>query len=506
MKKKLCLCVAGTILVFCTAMAESHGDKSVRPGIVPQEVSDSTSISLLYNAEAGAILKSGSFVPTAITNNKHGIVSPTNSGAFARAAVLFNAKSKYGLYADVGADIVAFMSGANLYYDDHYHLQQLYIDAGYKKLGISYGKKEEKPMLVDYDMSSGNMVWSENSRPMQRFKIGTNDYVSFAKNWLNVYADMSFGIQGDGDYNDKTFSTFKEITDKQYHYSRSVRDTYFHRLNFFLKSNPNAPFVLTLGAEHVSQYAGIIDGQEIRPTFKNIFNAVACKASGGDGMNCHIGSIDFRGDVNMKDWNLGLYYQMYFEDIPVEGPFRQNGTDGLWGIEYKSKHNWWVDGALFEYIQTSNQGGVVYTPEDYKYGHLPHKYSMTNYYNDQTYGPWANYGLANGNPLLCSPIYNSDKAPLFLSTLQKSLHFCVTGTIFDNLRYRLKYTNTKTWGEPFSLLPETRSNNSVCLDLNYRYRTFTFNMTAALDNGTIYGNNSGILLSVRKTGYIFKMK
>lgn len=454
--------------------------------------------SLNYNVGVEAVVGSGDYVPTALVNNRHGVIDPKEDALYMRGAMAYKHEASGGFAMETGLDMLFCSTTKSKYYSNNVRLQQLYLDLKYKKMGLSVGVKEEQPMLVDYNLSSGNMIWSENSRPIPRVKVGTTDYVNLFK-WLQLYADCSYGKMLDGDFNRDYY-----VSNPKYHYTPITEGTYLHRKNLFVRTNPNAKFVFTFGAEHLVQFAGKLDGRVIEADFKQFANAFFAKNSNGGNENTQTLSWDLKTTYNNSSFSVDLYLQKFNDYIEDEWPVSYNGYDGLWGIQFTAKKNDIIKKTVFEYLQTSNQEGPLYVFEEYKYGKIDEFISMSTYYNDQLYGPMAHYGLAFGNPMLKSPIYNKDNAPLFLGTLQKTYRLGLEGFLSQKLQYRLVYTNTTTWGEPFALLPEKQTNNSLLATLNYKHKSFCFSLSGALDSGKIYGNNTGFMISVTKCGNLLK--
>lgn len=469
---------------------------------------DSTTISEWnLNTEVGGVVKNGDYVPHYMVANQHGVLAPTDNAGFIRASTLYRYSPKnWGI--DLGADVIVYGAKSTPYYKNNIHLQQLYADIHWKKLQLEIGMKEGKPQLVNPELSSGNMVWSENSRPIPMVKIGTNDYVSIpgTKQWVNFCFDIAYGKTIDASYNKTMYDSFMEYYNGQqpYHFACCVEGTAIHRKNFFLRTNPNAPVIFTIGGEHVAQFGGKTNGIEHKASVKNAINSLFFKNPKGGENNAQIASLDIRADLNMKTWTLGAYTQLFIDYINSSDFKKANGMDGLWGIEYKSKKRQPVSSIVFEYLQATNQEGPVYAFEDYKYGQLNKKYSMSNYYNDQLWGAWSHYGMANGSPLLMAPIYNKDSAPLFSSTLVRAFHLALQGSITNSIDYTFKTSLTDSWGEPFAYFSEKRSNWSMLAEARYNYKKYTFKLSASLDAGKLYGNNQGIMFTVKRSDILFK--
>lgn len=118
--------------------------------------------------------------------------------------------------------------------------------------------------------------------------------------------------------------------------------------------------------------------------------------------------------------------------------------DCLAGIEVTFPKNRIISGFVYEYISTKDQTGAVYwdhTPE------IPEQVSGTDdYYNHGIYTGWQHWGMGIGNPLVVSPIYNTDGEIRFKSSRMQGHHFGLTGNPIDDLQYRILFSVTRNWG------------------------------------------------------------
>ena len=73
---------------------------------------------------------------------------------------------------------------------------------------------------------------------------------------------------------------------------------------------------------------------------------------------------------------------------------RQNGWDGLWGIQYDFKPGLPVSKIVLEYFDFTNQSGPIhYAPHDTPGSSITDVATGgDNYYNNDFYGPYCNYG------------------------------------------------------------------------------------------------------------------
>lgn len=454
--------------------------------------------------EAFGVYSNGDFVPYYMGSNRYGIVSPKESAVYARGNISYAYNSRYfGLEA--GLDIVGSTLSSN-YYKNNSHIQQLYVSTKMKKFAVSFGMREEPSMLVNQTLSSGNMVWSNNSRPIPQIKIGTTDYVSvpLTNDWLNFYADFSYGITIDGDYNEEIASSIDTQSEKRT--VHVAKDVYIHRKNIFIRTKKSAFFVLTLGFEHVAQFGGTVDNIKNRVKGKDFVKVFLGQKDNGLQNYNHLASIDIKFDVNLNAGSISGYTQLFMDEISKRGSFRNNGMDGLWGLEWKSKEKGFLSGLVLEYLTTTNQGGPVYANEEVSvYNGQTYYYSgCSNYYNDQYYGAWSNYGMAYGTPLIKSPIYNNNNYTGFSNSLVRAVHFGLEGVMSSKWNYKLFLSSIKSWGTPLALAPKPLTDFSCMLECCYKVNDWEFMPSLAFDSGTLYGDSFGFTFHVRKVIEILK--
>lgn len=199
-------------------------------------------------------------------------------------------------------------------------------------------------------------------------------------------------------------------------------------------------------------------------------------------------------------WQARLYYDHYFEDDSQA--FDEYGwLDGLLGLEITIPHNRLVDKFVGEVLRMDYQSGPVYHDHTTE---IPDQVSgVDNYYNHGLYAGWQHYGMAMGNALFASPLYDSKRSFYFPANRFRAEHLGISGQPLPQLRYRLLYSHLKSWGsygDPFdviqhqhSLLAEMRWEGGVFSYGRMRGRSYA---TAAVgaDLGTRLGNRLGFML------------
>lgn len=449
--------------------------------------------------ELTTALKWDNRLPYYMSANSFGTLSPEHSQGYARVSGFFSSEYKRWRL-EYGADFMGYASTKSDYYGHNFHIQQLYAKFSYGIYRIILGKKEEPGEFVDRHLSSGNMVVSGNARPGIGIDGGMDDFshMVIVNEFLEGKFNFSWHKLTDGRFSKSFFDEFQKthgappFPDHRQH--ACVENAWIHHKSVFVRTKSSYPFFLTVGMEHAAMYGGKVNGRNNKQSHGWFMAAFGSKGKRQAGYN-HLMSYNFRGDLNFENWKLGLYKQHYTDDM--EGGLFESGKDGLWGLEVKLPCLPWLNHIVVETLYTTNQNGVVYANDKDPYtGKFQKEAGNSNFYHDESYGPWANYYMGIGNPLLMSPIYNDDFYPDYASNMIEAIHIGVAGTI-GKVGYTLKMHRQESWGSPFAPFLKTRKNTSAYLEADYTYKNFQFLPSFAYDNGELLGNNIGFRLKVR---------
>ncbi len=460
-----------------------------------------------------AAYRSGHRLPFYMTSSQHGVLSPEHSQGYVRGQALYRVgRGKWN--ASAGADLIAYASSKSDYYGSNVYLQQLYARINYSMYHFTLGAIEQQGEFVDPKLSSGNMIYSGNARPGIGLHVGMEKFASMVicDNLLEGKIDVSWTRLTDGDYTEDFYHRYEVVHGKPsvhidedgvQHLERHITDarqharagnTWIHHKSAFLRTKSTAHFFLTAGIEHSVMYAGKVNGVSNTQGGGWFRASVGSKGKTTSGYN-HMLSYDFRGDLNFSKWKLGAYKQHYTDDMT--GGLRDSGMDGLWGLELRLPRVHWLNHIVLEYLCTTNQSGVVYANDVYSYDNTLHpEAGNSNFYHDESYGPWANYNMGLGNPLLMSPIYNDDYYPDYQSNMIRVVHIGLTGRIAGCVDYTLKAHRQESWGSPFAPYLKARHNTSAQLEVNYVTDHWQFSPAVALDRGDLMGNNFGVQLQI----------
>lgn len=392
------------------------------------------------------------------------------------------------------------------------HLQQLYAAVKYRSVFLSAGLKEEHSRLVDETLSSGDLVHSNNARPVAQVRIGFIDFqdIPFTRGWVQIVGALAYGKFSQDSYLEERFNRYNG------HISTGTLYTY---KNIYFRSNPSKALNVMIGVQSGSIFGGsttwysggVKTDEQKYPRGLKAFWQMLIPSKGNDGQNyvqgSSLGSWDFRASYR---WGSGHrltgYFQWLWEDGSSMG--RRNKWDGLWGIEYSredgKRHT--VEAAVLEYIDLRDQSGPMhYAPADWDNGDISSEATGgDDYYNNEMLNAWANYGMAMGSPFVLSPVYNTDGSLMFEHTRSRGFHAAARGSLSDKVGWKAAVSYAVAWGKGRFHIPHPLHNTSAMVSANYDAKSLLPGLSAsaavAFDAGQLRGNNWGALFTISYKG------
>ncbi|MDD2797535.1 MAG: capsule assembly Wzi family protein [Bacteroidales bacterium] len=470
---------------------------------------------LSYNIEYEVQLSNGNYAPFWLTSNRQGITSIDNNNGLFKIG-FFNQKTlKKDISYQMGIEIADKISAGNDYF-----LHQAYVDFSYRKLQISAGCKEKYALLKNNLLTSGGMAYSGNARPIPQIRLGSIDYISFP--WLmhgqlKINAGFSYGWFTDNTFQKKMATTFKPYNQNILYHHKDIAFQYDIKdspWRFDIAIETNTEF----GSDHYlfdTSNPQIITIKKSDPSLKNylmvLFPLPGDKSSVLEDQEYmygnSLGSEHVRATFRKKDFEISGYLENYFEDF--SGMAKENGLDGLWGIEYKNKSTRGITGIVIEYIQTTNQSGPIHwAPDDEPTS--PIKTQATgsdNYYNNHAFSEgWAHNGINLGNPLLTSPVYNQTKDLWHYNNRIQAIHSAFSWKANKMLSGRMLTTWSRNFGSmdiPFITIQNQLSTLTEITFSPRNAKGWSFTFSGAFDRGeTVIGNNSGFAFNIKKSGIL----
>lgn len=465
----------------------------------------SEEFTMRYSVEADAYCGSGEYTPFYMMNNTSGAVSYKPNSGYLRAGIFKDAAKDKKFTYTFGLELIGgYRNDADIY------LQQAYIEARLKAWSIFGGAREEYSMLWDKELSGGSMIWSGNSRPIPQIYIGLPQFteVPFAKGLFRARGGISYGWFVDYPYQ-------KEMRSPDTRYTQGLL---YHRKNLVLEiGRADRSFYGVIGIDMAAQFGGTVKNvQQADGTYSDVkFNSgikeyfkVLVPLSGGDDSpqidqvnvtGNHVGIYILSLGYRKSGWDIKAYYEHYFDDH--SGMIFKNKCDGLWGISVTTDKTFPVEGLTFEIMNTTNQSGPFLYDATQA---IPIQVSAgDHYYGHVLYNGWTHRGHTMGTPFITSPVYNGDGFLGFTNNISRAYHGGIRGTIIPGLKYRALASYQKGWGTPYAPSTDIMHEFSAMLELKYtpqQLAGWDFTLSGAIDAGTLYGDNWGVRIGVRKTG------
>lgn len=480
---------------------------------------------LMWKAEALGTVSSGDFSPYHITALRHGRLSSSKT-MLVEGSVCKPMTTDRNWDFGFGADIIAGAGSAVDYErysasDHSWYLhpmrpstawvQQLYGEARWRSLFITVGLKEYTSPLVDEQLSSGDLVFSGNTRPMPQLRVGFNDFqtIPFTRGFLQIQAEVGIGKRMDDKWMREHYN--------YYNYYLSQGEWMNYKRLYF-RTDPSRPFSATIGAQVTAEFWGCVQNyskgesnyERKRPkSFGSLLRSIIPSGDGQEGFveGNHLGSIDVKGTYRMRSGHtIKAYLSWPWED--GSGLGKLNGFDGLWGFEYRSPRRSWLNAAVVEYLNFTNHSGHIHiNPDDWGDGFAAlfpgHVSGSDDYYNHVEYNSYAYYGLSIGSPAFMAPLYNRDGYNRFIGNVMRGFHMAFTGSLSSTVDYTAKCSYRKAWGSGYFHLVEPIDESSFMVGLHWqlpRVKGLALNIDMELDRGTMPGNTFGVTLGVKWTG------
>ncbi len=464
--------------------------------------------SIRYHGEIGMDFAGGAHTPFWMANNKYGLSSIEKNNGYLRLGAFKDMdRSKDRRFSwGAGADLAVAARFSSVFI-----VQQLYGEVRYRCLDLMFGQKELNGFMNNSDLGSGNLMFSGNARPIPQLRVGIFDYADFwgTKGWLGVKLYGAFGMYTDNRWI-KSWAGNNSYTLNTLYHSKAIA--------FRVGNTRIFPLEFELGLEMATQFGGdrYADGKLVRKMprgWKNWVKAVFPMKGGSDTpasdqLNVEgnmLGSWNFALAWRpAEDWNVKLYYEHFFEDHSMM-TFDYPWKDGLYGVQAKFPKNRWVSEAVYEFLYTKDQSGAVYwdhTPE------INEQVSgIDNYYNNYNYNGWQNWGMGIGNPLVISPIYNSNHQMAFLCNRVWAHHIGIKGDPLPQLGYRLMASYSKGWGTYGKPFNDVKSNFNLLAEINWKpemLKGWEGSFGFGMDAGSMLGNSYGVSIKISKTGWFLK--
>ena len=389
-----------------------------------------------------------------------------------------------------------------------FRITQLFGELKYRSVYLTAGMKNSGSRILDDNLSSGDLVRSNNAAPIPGVTAGFLDFVDipFTNGWVQIDGELMYGKMMDSNFKKREFNYYSGV---------EALNLYYNYKRCYFRTNPDKNFHVTVGMQAAAMFGGasftyrrgLLTQTEHRGfKFKDLLQAFFPQ-EGGEAYyeGSHLGSWDLKATYRFRDKSsLSAYFEWPWED--GSGIGRMNGWDGLWGIQYDFARKGIVTKALFEYLDFTNQSGPIhYDPEDNPESPVTgHAKGGDNYYNNDFYGAYTNYGMSIGTPFLLAPIYNRNGMLGFLHNRARGFHAAVEGNPAERVAYRLMVGYETTGGTGW--IPDFSKSSCVSAMLEGRMRPLAnlpgleVGLRMAFDKGSLRGDNFGAQVQVAYSG------
>ncbi len=479
--------------------------------------------SLVWRVEAQATVANGDHAPLWLTANRYGLSTLETWGGYVRGTVSRQLSADGNRRWGIGYGLdLAVADG----FTSRFVVQQAFIEACWLKGVLTVGAKEQPMELKNQELSSGSQALGINARPVPQVRLALPDYwvIPGIKGWIALKGHIALGVTTDDRWQ-------QNFTQQRHRYTKH---TMLHTKAGYLRIGPKN-ITFEGGLEMATQFGGstwqhdstgwawydneqgmgallhaVIPGGGNDLTDGNYHN------SGGN----HLGAWLARLNMDFSRWKLSVYGEHFFED---QSSMLQTGAAGYgegaqWntrsankifvydfkdfmvGAEVQLKQVPWLSNVVVEYLTTRYQSGPVY------HDHTPlSSVQITGrdkYYNHNIYTGWQHWGMVMGNPLYLSPLYNDDGVIEVRNSRFRAWHVGLSGNPVKGMHYRVLATWQRGWGTYTYMYPDPREDVSLMAECSYsfsnrsRLKGWGARLAVAMDRGEIYGDNTGLQLTI----------
>jgi hypothetical protein len=485
--------------------------------------------SVLWKVETQATLANGDNAPFWLAANRYGLSSLEPTNGYLRAAaekpLLADSLRRWG--CGWGLD-VATATG----FTSHVVLHQAFFEARWLRGVLTVGAKEQPMELKNQQLSSGSQALGINARPVPQVRLSIPDYwvVPGTKNWLALKGHIAYGRMTDDNWQQR-------FTNNWGHRTEGVM---LHTKAGYLRIGPKN-ITLEAGLEMATQFGGKTYMRDANGTtiwenqggLRGMVHALVPSGSDvvdgnyGNTDGNHLGSWVARFTLDQPAWQAAVYADHYFEDQSSmlltgasgygEGArwnersrrdiFLYDLKDFMLGAEVKLKRIPWLNDVVVEYLTTRYQSGGVY--HDHTPSNSTQITGRDDYYNHEQFNGWQHWGMVMGNPLYMSSLYNADGDIHVRNNRFKAWHLGLGGQPVEGLSYRFLATWQKGWGSYYYVFPDPKESVCLMLEAAYRFapqskwRGWNLKLALGMDRGKLYGDNTGVQLTISRIGHLF---
>lgn len=427
------------------------------------------------------VVSTGDQTPFWLQSNRNGMYSADGSQSLGR----FQAYGKEDINPKVrflyGADLVARPGvESSVWFNQGFVKFQAY------GVEFSAGRFKNQSPTHNERLSMGSLGVSGNATPIPQVRVGLTDWTSlpFTQNFIQIKGHLAHGWMGSN-----------RVTD----------DVLYHEKVGHTRFGGNLPLNLYGGVAHYATWGG-----KNNPRFGDLPSSSADYwrvffATGGDEtappgegdymLGDHLGAWDFGFFLELGDVDIKAYRQFPLEtkdNLKFKSP-----QDALTGVSFVFDENstFPLTEFVYEYLYTKWQDGNISTntaPD-----RRDNFQGNENYYNHTIYlTGWVYEGRTIGNALFTPRLDNQG-----VSNNRIVAHHIGLSSTINNVKLTTRATfsrNYGTWLYPFES-PKNQWSLLTGIEspFSYRNQQFAVLTNIAYDNGSLIGDQVGLLLGLR---------
>ena len=454
-----------------------------------------------YQLEAGTYLSTSGVNPFWLRSNQYGIV-PLQAPILAFRG---SAHKEYDSTKNNNQKLKKFGIGygfwgvANVGKQSGLLLPEAYLKVRYGAFEFYGGRRREIMGLVDTALTSGSYIWSGNTLPMPKIQISIPNYTSIIGHGLiSVKGTFAHGWFN----NDRPFTKHVKLHQKSF-YARLGKNSWKIRMyagfNHNVQWGGESPFYSIDGKlpDGFKNYIYVVTGKR-----GTITNSPTTSDFDANRVGNHLGTVDIGVDIKIANADLFLYRQNIYEDGSLF--YLNNITDGLNGISWTFKHAQIIKKVGFEYLNTSSQGGSIFTLSE---NAPPELRGADSYFNNgQIRDGWTYKNSIIGTPFIQNyylnfKINNQLKDFFIENNRIQLVNITIMGNLSKDLSFGLRSSISTNYGTYIDPTDNPLKQTSTLLSLTkstFYFENTTLNLNLSLDTGSLYTSTFGTHIRIIK--------
>lgn len=460
--------------------------------------------------EIGTYISSSGQNPFWLRTNQYGIVPLESQFITVRGQISkdYDSTTKKKINYGYGVSGVVNVGKIN-----QFILPEFYVKTKWRAFEFYAGRRKEIVGLVDTTLTSGSYSWSGNAVPLPKIQLSIPNYTSIlGKGLLSIKGSYAHGWFDNGFVKD-FFLHQKSL------YGRIGKPSW--KLKFYGGLNhqvqwggkPSVPFkelntgrLIDSYPTGLSTYVKVVSGVSLS-------NGAELGGDGGVPLNeawnragNHLGSLDIGMEFLTEKALVTVYRQSIYDDGSLY--YLNNIADGLFGVSIqRKKQKTGVQRFLFEYLNTSNQGGILGGSAT-----VPELRGVDNYFNNSLYlNGWTYQGYTIGTPfivpksnistdlLLSKDVPAKIPESYLINNRTRTVHFALLSKM-QNTLLESRITFSKNINNSYT----TPISDNLFLFQRISFpskkiQATTLSLDISVDLGSFYGNQFGVAFCLKRS-------